>query len=339
MMEVLLSAPMMSIQDSGRRGWRYLGVPHCGMMDGLAFCQANLLLGNDENAAALEITTGPVLLRFHHNTRLVLMGADMQACIFGADQKTVKHQYLLPGFIYALDAGDCLRLNQSAHPGQRAMLMVEGGFAVAPVMGSRSTDLMNHFGGFEGRALRTGDCLPIGSAANNTESASSMTAAAAPRHKAGVRQHSWNHELRLMPGTDYSRFQEQARAKLLGSRWTVSQDCNRMGLRLQGPPLQLAHDAENSYNRHLSIGVLPGLIQVPPDGQPIILAVDAQTTGGYPAIASIISCDLWQLAYMTPGTRVRFAEVSLAEAHGLASHQQQQLQKLRAAIHLQRSQP
>lgn len=325
-MEVLLGAPMLTIQDKGRPGWRHLGVPRCGMMDGLAFCQANLLLGNDENAAALEITMGPVLLKFHHGTRLVLMGTDMQACLYAADQKMLKHQTLIPGFVYSLEDGDCLRLNQAPQPGQRAMLMVAGGFDVEPVMGSRSTDLINGFGGFEGRALRTGDKVPVGT---HSQARSRVGA------KAGVRQHSWNHELRLMPGTDYSRFEQQARERLLESRWTVGPDCNRMGLRLRGEKLQLASNTENKFTRHLSIGVLPGLIQVPPDGQPIILAADAQTTGGYPAIASIISCDLWQLAYMTPGTRIRFSEVSLAEAHGLASHQQHQLQKLRDSLQMQ----
>lgn len=330
MMEVLLSAPMLTIQDSGRQGWRHLGVPRCGMMDGLAFAQANLLLGNHENAAALEITMGPVVVKFHQNTCIVLMGADMQADIYGDDQMTLKQKKLIPGFVYALEAGDCLRMNQAAQPGQRAMLIVAGGLDVEPVMGSRSTDLMNSFGGFEGRALRTGDKVPIGPSPEHA-------ASPAYHRKAGVRQHSWNHELRIMPGPDYSLFNQQARTLLLESRWTVSPDCNRMGLRLQGEALKQQPVSANSSTRHLSIGVLPGLIQVPPDGQPIILAADAQTTGGYPAIASIISCELWQLAYMTPGTRIRFAEVSLAEAHGLASHQQHQLQKLRDSLQLQRS--
>ncbi|MDO9520764.1 MAG: biotin-dependent carboxyltransferase family protein [Pseudohongiella sp.] len=335
MMEVLLSAPMLTIQDNGRQGWRHLGVPRCGMMDKLALCQANLLLGNDENAAALEITSGPVLLKFNQNSLIVVMGADMQTCILDGDQNTVKRKNLIPGFIYALQAGDCLRMSQAAQPGQRAMLMVAGGFDVEPVMGSRSTDLMNGFGGLHGQALRAGDKVPIGAAPAGTMSEAIKTANLP--HKSGVRQHSWNHELRIMPGTDYSRFDDKARKYLCESRWTLSPDCNRMGLRLQGEALNLARTPEKNTTRHLSIGVLPGLIQVPPDGQPIILAADAQTTGGYPAIASIISCDLWQLAYMTPGTRIRFSEVSLAEAHGLASHQQQQIQKLRDSLKLQRS--
>jgi allophanate hydrolase subunit 2 len=107
-----------------------------------------------------------------------------------------------------------------------------------------------------------------------------------------------------------------------------------MGLRLQGDSLQPHEPADQPSSRLLSIGVLPGLIQVPPDGQPILLAADAQTTGGYPAIASVISADLWQLAYMTSGTRVRFAKISLADAHGLARHQQQQMLRLRDALRL-----
>jgi allophanate hydrolase subunit 2 len=116
--------------------------------------------------------------------------------------------------------------------------------------------------------------------------------------------------------------------------WMVTAQSNRMGLRLQGDSLQPHEPADQPSSRLLSIGVLPGLIQVPPDGQPILLAADAQTTGGYPAIASVISADLWQLAYMTSGTRVRFAKISLADAHGLARHQQQQMLRLRDALRL-----
>jgi biotin-dependent carboxylase-like uncharacterized protein len=297
------------------------------MMDTLALCQANLLLGNNNDAAGLEITSGPVLLRFHHDSQIVLMGADMQACIFNNDQKTLKLKNLIPGFIYSLQAGECLRMNQAARPGQRAMLMVAGGFAVEPVMGSRSTDLMNGFGGLNGLALRAGDNVAIGKV-----SAIQQSVNASAHHKTGVRQHSWNHELRLLPGPDYFRFDKHARALLLQSRWTLSLDCNRMGLRIRGEALHLKPAPNTNNTRHLSIGVLPGLIQVPPDGQPIILAADAQTTGGYPAIASIISCDLWQLAYMTPGTQLRFSEVSLADAHGLASRQRLEIQKLRDSL-------
>lgn len=329
-MEVLLGAPLLTIQDHGRHGWRHLGVPRCGMMDSLALRQGNLLLGNHEDAAALEITLGPVLLKFHQHSRIVLMGADMKAGIYTDNHRILKQEKLIPGFIYELESGDCLRLDHAAQQGQRAMLMIAGGFDVEPVLNSRSTDLMNGFGGFKGRALRTGDHIPVGASVQT----STITGT-----KTGVRQHSWNHELRIIPGTDYARFEPQARELLLESRWAVSPDCNRMGLRLQGVGLKLDSSQQINASRHLSMGVLPGLIQVPPDGQPIILAADAQTTGGYPAIASVISCDLWQLAYMTPGTHLRFTEVSLAEAHGLASHQQHQLQKLRDALHLQRSRP
>lgn len=331
MMEVLLGAPLLTIQDLGRHGWRHLGVPRCGMMDGLALSQANLLLGNHENAAALEITLGPVLLQFHQPCQIVLMGADMQAGIYHSDKKTLKQNKLIPGFVYALDNADCLRLNHAARPGQRAMLMVAGGFDVPLVLGSRSTDLMNGFGGLNGQALQAGDRVPVG--------ASITSPVTAQAHKSGVRQYGWNHELRVLPGPDYARFEPQARQALFASRWIIGPHSNRMGLRLQGAALQLASAAGKNYSRHLSMGVLPGLIQVPPDGQPVILAADAQTTGGYPAIASIISCDLWQLAYMTPGTPLRFSEVSLAEAHGLASHQQLQLHKLRTSLQLKRLQP
>ena len=147
MIEVLLSSPLLTIQDTGRTGWRHLGVPRCGMMDDLALRQGNLLLGNDEGAAAMEVTSAPVLVRFLHDSAIVLMGADMQASILGPDLANTRQQRLLTGFVYLLRAGDCLRLHAAKTPGQRAMLMVRGGIDVPLVLGSRSTDIMNGFGG------------------------------------------------------------------------------------------------------------------------------------------------------------------------------------------------
>jgi 5-oxoprolinase (ATP-hydrolysing) subunit C len=323
MIEVLLSSPMLTIQDSGRAGWRHLGVPRCGMMDDLALRQGNLLLGNDEGAAALEITSAPVLLRFLRDSAIVLMGADMQASILDADLANTRQQPLLTGFVYLLRAGDCLRLNAAKTPGQRAMLMVRGGIDVPLVLGSRSTDIMNGFGGLQGQALRAGDTIPVGEHSNKPLPL-----------KTGVRQHSWNHTLRVLTGPDFAHFSQDSRRALFEKSWMVTAQSNRMGLRLQGDSLRQHDPTDQPSSRQLSTGVLPGLIQVPPDGQPILLAADAQTIGGYPAIASIISADLWQLAYMTSGTRVRFAQISLAEAHGLARHQQQQMLRLRDALRL-----
>jgi len=323
MIEVLLSSPLLTIQDSGRTGWRHLGVPRCGMMDDLALRQGNLLLGNDEGAAALEVTSAPVLLRFLHDSAIVLMGADMQASILEPDLANTRQQRLLTGFVYLLRAGDCLRLNAAETPGQRAMLMVRGGIDVPLVLGSRSTDIMNGFGGLQGQALRAGDKIPVGEHSNTPLPL-----------KTGVRQHSWNHTLRVLTGPDFARFDPTSCQALFEKSWMVTAQSNRMGLRLQGDSLRPPEHADQPSNRLLSIGVLPGLIQVPPDGQPILLAADAQTTGGYPAIASIISADLWQLAYMTGGTRVRFARISLAEAHGLARYQHQQMLRLRDALRL-----
>jgi len=316
-MEVLRAAPLLTIQDLGRQGWRHLGVPCCGVMDPLALQQANLLLGNDKNAAALEITSTPALLRFTEPVQLVLMGADANASHLAADTKTVLKQSVTPGFIHTLEAGECLQLQRTAAPGLRALLAVAGGFDVEPVLGSRSTDLINGFGGWQGRALRAGDQIPVGKT-NPLNQADNR----------GVRQQNWHPVFRILPAADFKRFDQRSRSALQETLWKVQPESNRMGLRLQGEPLTLL----SSVTRQLSMGVLPGLIQVPPSGQPVILAADAQTTGGYPAIASIISVDLWQLAYMTPGTHIQFVEVSLAEAHGLGSRQRLQLQRLHDSV-------
>ena len=316
-MEVLRAAPLLTIQDLGRQGWRHLGVPCCGAMDSLALQQANLLLGNDKNAAALEITSTPLLLRFTQPVQLVLMGADVTALHLATDTKTVVNQFVRPGFINTLQAGECLQLQRAPAPGLRALLTVAGGFDVEPVLGSRSTDLMNGFGGWQGRALRAGDQIPVGKTVIDRQ----------PENR-GVRQQTWHPVFRILPAADFKRFDQRSRSALLETPWRVQTESNRMGLRLQGESLTLLP----STARQLSMGVLPGLIQVPPSGQPVILASDAQTTGGYPAIASIISADLWQLAYMPPGTRIRFVDVSLAEAHGLGSRQRLQLQRLQDSL-------
>ena len=328
MIEVLLSAPQLTVQDTGRRGQRHLGVPRCGMLDALALQKANLLLGNQADAAGLEITFGPVQLRAHTDLHIVLMGKDLLATLQrdgrsdgrsdgpsdgqndglsdgkNDGKKRSAGSFLTPGFVHFWPAGTTLRLRAAANGIGRSCLAVAGGIDVPMVLGSRSTDLANRFGGLHGRALVTGDRLPVGSAT------------VWPVPLQGLRQSAADGQLRILPGPDYPQLDEAARDMLLTTPWRVTQSSNRMGLRLEGPQLDVIQTGPR-----LSFGVLPGQIQVPADGQPIILAADAQTTGGYPCIASVISADLWQLAYLTPGARITFSEVDIALAQRY--HQQQ----------------
>lgn len=315
MIEVITTAPLLTVQDQGRFGMRHLGVPRCGMMDATALLRANLLLENDPLAAGLEISAGPVVLQSDRDQHIVLSGADMSAQLLQADMQTVVQNYLPPGFIMRWPAGTRLLLNRPQIPGQRAVLAIAGGIDVAPTLNSRSTDLNNQLGGYQGRALRAGDRLPVGEAANQQFSSG------------GIRQPAITMSLRAIRGLDYEHFDPQSQNALWQFPWRVQANSNRTGLRLSGPTLRYQGDS-----LRLSAGVLPGLLQVPGNGQPILLGCDAQTTGGYPVIASIIEVDFHQLAYATPGTLLYFREVSVAEAQGLHSAGQHELQILRQQI-------
>ncbi len=311
--EVLRAGTLCSVQDLGRHGRRHLGISQCGAMDTLALQQANLLLGNDAGAAGLELSLGPVQLRFTQAVRIALTGVD-----FGARLQTPEggDVAVLSGHALALPAGAVLSLPRPAIPGARGYLAVAGGIDVPLVLGSRSTDLKAGFGGHAGRVLQAGDVLPVGS-----------TSLATVTDRRGVRGFAPTHVLRALPGPDYDRFTQAAHTGFWLQPWRINAQSNRMGLRLNGAPLAL-HSAVNL----LSAGVLPGDVQVPPDGLPIVLGVDCQTTGGYPRIASVIQADLWQLAHLSPLTSVYFQPVTHAVAQAALERQTRYLTRLARAL-------
>lgn len=294
--EVLRGGMLCSVQDLGRHGRRHLGISQCGAMDTLALQQANLLLGNLPGAAGLELSLGPVQLLFPQATWIALTGVD-----FGARLQTPEggNAAVLSGHPLHIPAGAVLSLTRPALPGARGYLAVAGGIDVSLVLGSRSTDLKAGFGGHAGRALQAGDALPVG-----------LPASTPATERRGVRGFAPTHVLRALPGPDYERFTQAAHTDFWLQPWRISAQSNRMGLRLNGTPLTL-HSPANL----LSAGVLPGDVQVPGDGLPIVLGVDCQTTGGYPRIASVIEADMWQLAHLSPLTSVYFQPVTLAVAH------------------------
>lgn len=307
--DVLRAGMLCSVQDLGRHGRRHLGISQCGAMDMLALQQANLLLGNPPGAAGLELSLGPVQLRFTQAARIALTGVD-----FGARLQTPEggDVPVLSGHALALHAGAVLSLTRPAIPGARGYLAVAGGIDVPLVLGSRSTDLKAGFGGHAGRALQAGDRLPVGA-----------TASTLITGKRGVRGFAPTHVLRALPGPDYERFTQAAHTGFWLQPWRINAQSNRMGLRLNGAPL-----AVRSAVNLLSAGVLPGDVQVPPDGLPIVLGVDCQTTGGYPRIASVIQADLWQLAHLSPLTSVYFQPVTHAVAQQALERQTRYLARL-----------
>ncbi|RIX73180.1 biotin-dependent carboxyltransferase family protein [Acidovorax cavernicola] len=294
-----------SVQDLGRPGLRQLGICPGGALDMLALTLANRLVGNADAAAGIELTMGGCELQFETDTRIALTGDDFGATLDGVP--------LWPCWSVPVRAGQTLRLAGANAPGAakaglRSWLAVAGGIDAAPVLGSRSTDLKAGFGGHEGRALRKGDRLALG--------ASRLDAERTARRPFGLRAPDWGVAepdgalvLRVLPGPEFELFTPDAQALLWNERWRITPQSNRMGSRLAGAELH-----RKAGGDMLSSGVIPGTIQVPPSGQPIILMGDAQTTGGYPRIGVVIRADLWKLAQAPLGGRLRLVRTDLPHA-------------------------
>jgi len=325
MIVVLKPGLLASVQDLGRHGLRRLGICPGGALDTLALTLANRLVGNADGAAGLEITMGGCELRFEAGTRIALAGDDFGARL---DQRP-----LWPGWSVPVAAGQTLRLGGanlgSAKAGLRSWLAVAGGIDVPAVLGSRSTDLKAGFGGHEGRALRKGDRLPLGP--------SPLDAAQQARRAFGIRGPEGLPQeadapiaLRVMPGPEAEQFTAAARELFWRTPWRITPQSNRMGSRLEGPELK----RRRGVGDMLSSGVIPGTVQVPPSGQPIVLMGDAQTTGGYPRIGVVIRADLWKLAQAPLGGRLRMVEVDAAEARRAWQAQQDHLREVALALRL-----
>lgn len=303
LLEVIDAGIGNGIQDAGRLGYRSIGVPLSGAADRLLLACANRLLGNHDAAAGLEIAlVGPRLQAVSGTVRVALAGA-VTARVIRRDGGLLD----LAGWQTAtLFAGDAIALG--AAPGGVAYLAVSGGFAVPPQLGSRSTYARAKLGGVAGRALVAGDLLPCGAVSGDPwlEYRSEDPFA----HPAGP--------LRVILGPQDDYFEPAALAAFLGEPFTVSREADRMGMRLNGPVL--THRADKGADI-VSDGVAPGAIQVPANGQPIVLLADAQTVGGYPKIATVIAADLPRLAHLAPGAPLRFAAVTVAEAREIYRRQ------------------
>ena len=304
--EVVQAGLAVAIQDRGRFGLRRLGVPLSGAADPVLLALANALAGNDAGAAALEVPlSGPTLAVRSGTVRFALagpIGATVQgAAADGADALRA----VAPWSTVTLAAGETLAVGAVAAPSAQnrlaiAYVAVAGGIDVAPVLGSRSTYARALLGGVNGRALAAGDLLPCADFAR---------AQVQERRGPAPFAHA-DAPIRVIAGPQSENFEPAALQTLAGADFSVSRDSDRMGLRLSGP--RLPHGALGADIA--SDGVTPGAIQVPADGQPIVLMADCQTVGGYPKIATVIRADLPRLAHLRPGATVRFQLVSLAQA-------------------------
>jgi antagonist of KipI len=291
---VLSPGLLTTVQDLGRPGLGALGVPPGGAADAHALRLGNLLLGNAEGAAALEVTlAGPELL-FEEEALVALAGAPFAATLDGEE--------VAPWSAVRIPAGGRLVVGRAAS-GARSCLCVRGGIDLPPILGSRSTDVATGFGGLGGRPLKAGDVLPAGGDALPPRGS---------RVDAGVARWSGARRLlRVTAGPQEEWFAPGAVTAFYERPFRVSASSSRAGVRLEGEPLA-------SPSRSLvTEGVASGAVQVPPGGFPILLLVEHPSTGGYPKIANVISADLSALAQLRPGEEVRFARVSIDEARRL----------------------
>lgn len=312
---------LTTVQDLGRPGFRNSGVTPGGALDPVGLRVANLLVGNDESAAGIEITLAGPRLRFADERVVAWCGGS-----FGV---RVEGTRVPAGRAFVVRANEELRFER-AETGCRAWLAVSGGIEVPMVLGSRSTDLRGGFGGFKGRALRAGDVLPFGPAAPRPAALRNARSVAYGAPAVWASLSPTTATLRVVRGADWRRFDPRTHVAILGEDFTVTPESNRMGARLAGPPLQRNDGGADL----ISEAVAPGTLQVPPGGQPILLLADCQTIGGYPKLAHMITVDLPLAAQLRPGDRVRFCEVSHAEATRLIVERERALARFRVGIRL-----
>lgn len=286
--EVIDGGSRTTVQDLGRPGLAHVGVPRSGAADAPSLMLANRLVGNPEDAAGLETTlTGPTL-RFLAAASIALAGAEVDATLDGRPQAMRS--------LIAVRPGQVLRI-PTATSGLRTYLAVRGSVDVPHVLGSASGDQLTGLGP---APLKPGDTLAFGASALALPS---VGIAAVPAPRRGIAH------LRLGPRAD--RFAPDAITTLLTARWRATSATDRIGVRLDGPPLQLADDRPMR-----SEGMVLGSIQVPPSGQPIVMLADHPTTGGYPVIAVVDEPDVSVLAQLRPGAAVTFQLVPHSAPRG-----------------------
>lgn len=302
--------PYTTVQDKGRYGYQQYGVPPTGALDQFAYDVANLLVGNAPGAAALELTVlGPVL-EVLSEAAIVITGADLPIRVNG--------QPVEPWTCFGVKSGDVLDIGLVRH-GCRGYLAVAGGIDVPLVMESRSTYVGAKVGGYEGRILTKGDVIPCGKGAR--------ISAGRRLRKEFIPRYGSEIDLRAIPGPQHDFF-DQGLTTLFSSAFTVDTNSNRMGYRLRGPKIVQRNGMPKSI---VSEPTLSGGIQVPADGQPIIVLVE-QTAGGYTKIATVISADIPLIAQAKPGDRIRFQQVDLETAHAAFRQRKQLLAEIRKQL-------
>lgn len=307
--EVLAPGLLTTVQDRGRHGYQAFGMPVAGAVDEYALRVANILVGNNENAAALEITLLGPQLKVLAPAVIAITGGDLGASLNGKEMPLWQALAVGPGDEIAFSG---------VRSGCRAYLAVAGGLDVPTVMGSRSTYLRGKIGGLEGRALKSGDRLSAGQA--NPQARARVGRRVPPEL---IPEYGANITLRVVLGPQDDHFTDAGRATFLGSEYSVTNEADRMGYRLEGPKIEHAGGADI-----ISDGIPLGAVQVPGHGLPIVMLADRQTTGGYTKIATVVSADIYRIGQAKPGDKVRFTAVNRREAVELLREQEAGLKRL-----------
>jgi biotin-dependent carboxylase-like uncharacterized protein len=312
-LKVLAPGFHTTVQDLGRIGYQDIGVPVSGALDGVSLRLANALVGNPPAMPGLEILlSGPTLEIAADAVRVALVGPGAGLKIGRENPRVVAG-----GQSITLSRGEVLQVVASQFAAC-CYLAVEGGIALPLVLGSASTYVRAALGGFEGRALQSGDVVPLAIASAPDRDELRLSNPLDPARDQPIR-------VILGPQLDY--FTHEAVATLLGAEFRISQSADRMGMRLDGPPLHHRQGWDI-----VSDAIATGAIQVPGSGQPILLLADHQTTGGYPKIATVISADLPVVGRRRPGDALRFTAVTIEEAERLCREQERALLQLMAAL-------
>ena len=326
-MIILFPGPLSAVQDMGRTGCAAQGYPECGACDKYALALGNLLCGNPENAAAVEMTLAGATVQFERDAVIALTGA---ACTPALDGQPVPTNAPV-----RIPAGATLETGAFT-AGLRGYLCVRGGVDTPPVLGSRSTDSKCRIGGLEGRALRKGDRLPTGNAPAGYAFDRAARAARTLQDKPWLLRprtaHAWLGEqviplLRAVPGPQDDAFTSEGLRAFFSGLYAVTPDSNRMGVKLSGPAVATMRGSDI-----LSDGIVEGSVQISANGQPILMLADHQTTGGYAKIATVIAPDLSAAAQLRPGETAAFRPVAAQEAVRLCRETAQQLRYIKELI-------
>jgi antagonist of KipI len=304
-LRVIAAGALTTVQDLGRPGWASSGVSASGAADTVSLRIGNLLVGNEPGAAALEMTLVGGIYEAEGATVVAVTGSNFAPTMATRSGRARRIEAWRP---IELKQGDTIRFD-ATRSGARCYLCVRGGIRVPPLLDSASTHLLTGLGGHQGRALRKGDLLDTG------EAVGPLRSLRVPPDL--LDRIVFRRILRVVPGPQADWFPPESVEQLHSALWEISEEADRVGLRLRGPSIHRAHREQLATE-----GVCLGAVQVPDGGQPIVLFVEHQTTGGYPKIANVITADLPAVGQLRPRDLARFEPTSLAEARDALAEQE-----------------